>query len=136
MKIELVQVCRRPQWPLWAVLVVLVWFAIGGAAVFVSMYVDRTVSLCLFKRLTGFPCPSCGFARGGLCLLQGHIWQAWLYNPLVFSALAVFFVTAGVRVVFARRLRIQLTQTERAIAWILAITILFANWVYVILYVG
>jgi len=33
MKIELVQVCRRPPWPRWVVLIVLVWMGLGAAAV-------------------------------------------------------------------------------------------------------
>jgi len=135
MKIDVVQVSRRPQWPLWAVLLVMVWLAIAGAAVYLSLHLDQVVSLCLFKRLTHVPCPTCGFTRGVLCMLSGQIGLAWLYNPLLFSVLALFIAATGIRIIFARGLGIHLTRIERIIAWLLAAGLLAANWVYVIFYV-
>jgi hypothetical protein len=38
--------------------------------------------------------------------------------------------------VFARGLRIRLTQTERIIVWVLCIILFLANWAYVALRVG
>ncbi len=136
MKINVVQVCRRPQWPVWAVIVVLVWLALGGAALWLSSYHDRVVSLCLIKRVTGLPCPTCGFTRGVLSLLSGRPGQGWLWNPLLFSVLALFIAVTGIRILFARSLRIRLTGTERAIAWLLAAVLLAANWAYIIFFVG
>ena len=136
MKIDVVQVCRRPQWPIWAVLLVLVWLALGGATVWLSSHLDQVVSLCLFKRATHLPCPTCGFTRGVLCMLSGQPDQAWLYNPLLFSVLALFIAVTGIRILFARGLRIRLTRIERIIAWLLAAGLLAANWAYVIFYVG
>lgn len=136
MKIKVVQVCRHPPWPLWAVLLVLVWSGLGVGAVWLSAYLGRPVQLCLVKRLTGIACPTCGFTRGALSLLHGRAGQAWLYNPLLNSVLALFFTATAVRVIFARSVRISLTSTERSIAWILAVVLFFANWAYVICYVG
>ncbi len=136
MKIDVVQVCRRPQWPLWAVLIVLVWLALGGGAVWLSLRLDRVVSLCLFKRVTGLPCPTCGLTRGILCLLRGRPDQAWLNNPLLFSVLILLIAATGIRTLFARSLRIHLSRTERVIAWLLAAVLFAANWAYVIFYVG
>ncbi len=114
MKINVVHVCRRPQWPVWAVIVVLGWLALGGAALWLSSYHDRAVTLCLIKRFTGLPCPTCGFTRGVLSLLSGRPGQGWLKNPLLFSVLALFFLAAGIRVFFAHAVTIRLTGTERA----------------------
>ncbi|MDT8300277.1 MAG: DUF2752 domain-containing protein [Sedimentisphaerales bacterium] len=136
MKIEVVQVCRRPPWPLWAVLIVLGWMGLGAVSVLLMAHLDRPVVLCLIKRCTGIPCPTCGFTRGLLSLLHGNITQAWLYNPLLFSVLSLFFTAAAARIILARSLRIYLTNTERKIAWILSFVLLFTNWVYVIFYVG
>ncbi len=136
MKIELVQVCRRPPWPLWAVLIVLVWSALGAGALLMSAHLGRPVELCLIKRCTGVACPTCGFTRGALSFLHGQAGRAWLYNPLLNSALALFFAGAAVRVIFARGVRISLTRTERSAAWVLAAVLFLANWAYVILYVG
>ena len=136
MRIELLQVCRRPPWPLWAVLIVLAWSALGAAAIGLSAHLGRPVELCLIKRFTGVACPTCGFTRGALSFLHGQAGQAWLYNPLLNSALAFFFAATAVRVIFARGVRISLTRAERSAAWIAAIVLFFVNWAYVILYVG
>ncbi len=136
MKIEVVQVCRRPPWPLWAVLIVLIWMGLGAAAVLLIAHLDRPVELCLIKRCTGVACPTCGFTRGALSLLHGQICRAWLYNPLLYSLLVVFFSATAIRVIFARSIRINLTRTECIVAWILALALFFSNWAYVIVYVG
>lgn len=136
MKIEIVHVSRRPRWPLWAVLIVLVWSACGAALVWLSAYFHRPVQLCLIKRLTGVACPTCGFTRGALSLLHGQVAQAWFYNPLLYSALALFFAVVAIRIISARSVRINLTGTERSATWILAGALFFANWAYVILFVG
>lgn len=136
MKFEFVHVSRWPRWPIWAVLLVIVWLSLGGATIWLSSHLDREVTLCLLKRITGLPCPTCGFTRGGLCVLSGHPIRAWLYNPLLFSVLSLFIAVTGIRILFARSLRIRLTRTERTVAWLLAAVLFAANWVYVIIYVG
>lgn len=136
MKIDVVQVCRRPPWPFWAVLIVLLWMGLGAAAILLMAHLDRPVDLCLIKRCTGAACPTCGFTRGVLSLLHGQICQAWLYNPLLYSLLVVFFSATAIRVIFARSVRINLTSTERLITWILVFALFLANWAYVIFYVG
>ena len=136
MKIEVVQVCRRPPWPRWAVLIVLLWMGLGAAAVLLIAHLDRPVELCLIKRCTGVACPTCGFTRGALSFLQGRVVRAWRYNPLLFSVLGLFFAATAVRVIFARSVRISLTGTERLIAWILVFALFLANWIYIIFYVG
>ncbi|MHC4439928.1 MAG: DUF2752 domain-containing protein [Planctomycetota bacterium] len=131
----MIHVSRRPEWPLWAVLIVLAWSAFGLVLVWLSAHFHRPVQLCLVKHLTGISCPTCGFTRGALSLLGGHISQAWLYNPLLYSVLTLFFAAAAVRIISARSLRINLTGKERSAAWILAGVLFFANWAYVIFYV-
>jgi len=136
MMIEVVHVCRRLRWPVWAVLLVLVWLALGGATILLAARLSRPIELCLFKRLTGLACPTCGFTRGILCLLRGQPGQAWLHNPLLFSLLASFGAIVFMRLLFARSVRIHLARTECTLTWALAIMLFVANWVYVILYVG
>jgi hypothetical protein len=41
-------------------------------------------SFCIFKQVTGLPCPSCGTTRGTLLLAQGNLWGAMHANPLSF----------------------------------------------------
>lgn len=50
---------------------------------------------CLFKKITGLPCPGCGSTRAVGYLLQGEWGHSWHSNPLViplFLYLAVVYL--------------------------------------------
>jgi Protein of unknown function (DUF2752) len=136
MKIKVVRVSRCPPWPLWAIFIVTLWAVLVCAVVWLSVSQNRPVELCLFKWLTHIPCPTCGITRGTWHLVHGRIIQAWLCNPLMFSVGMVLLVVIGMRLFFARALHISFARYERLIAWIFAAIFLFANWFYVIIYVG
>ena len=40
------------------------------------------IGFCVFKKVTGLPCPSCGGTRAVLLLLQGKLIQSILLNPI------------------------------------------------------
>ncbi len=42
------------------------------------------INVCLFKKISTIPCPSCGSTRSVLSLLHGRIEQAFLLNPIGF----------------------------------------------------
>ncbi len=136
MKLECIQLRRWPGWPWWSIFLPVLWLALGGVTLLLSARTGRPVQLCPLKRLTGYPCPTCGFTRGTLSFLQGHPIRAWLYNPLLFSFLGVFAAVVAVRVLFGRRLAIQLSGSERKVAWATMIVLFVANWLYVIRCVG
>lgn len=136
MKIDVVQVSRRLNWPVWVVPLIFVWLSLGAATIWLGRYLDRPVHLCLLKRFTGFPCPTCGFTRGLFSMMHGDIIQTWLYNPLLFSALILLFIVTAFRIISGRSLRVYLTRTERQITWTISFVLLFVNWIYVIFYVG
>jgi hypothetical protein len=43
---------------------------------------DTGMGVCLFRHVTGIPCPSCGSTRSVLSLLHGNIADALELNPL------------------------------------------------------
>jgi hypothetical protein len=135
MRINIVRVSRKPRWPFWAVAIVMLWLALGSTVLLLSNHFDRPIQLCLFKHLTGVPCPTCGLTRGGVSLLKGRFVQAWLFNPLLFTILVLLFAAVVIRLVFGRAVQIRLTQAEKIIALVSAGILLAVNWVYVILYV-
>ena len=47
------------------------------------------ISACLFKTITGYPCPGCGGTRAAYALLHGDWLGALLINPL--SCLLILF---------------------------------------------
>ena len=53
---------------------------------------DRFLRLCLFRRITGIPCPTCGLVRSWRLLAQGHIAESWWLQPL---GLLTFLLVAG-----------------------------------------
>jgi hypothetical protein len=136
MQLELVRVSRRPPWPWWVYGVVFVWAALGLMVLALSHGRERPVELCNFKRLTGIPCPTCGFTRGTLRFLGGHPVEGWLFNPLLFTVLALFGASVVLRVVGRRAVRLNLSRTQRKVAWAVAIGLVLLNWLYVIVYVG
>lgn len=131
MKVELVNVSRRPPWPPWAILMVLIWSGLGVGVVWLSFHYHYQAQLCLLRNLTGISCPTCGFTRGVLSFLNGRILQAWLYNPLLFSTLGLFFILTAFRIFFAHSIRLSLTKRERSLAWVAAIILFITNWMYV-----
>ena len=135
MEIEFRRVSRRPPWPVWAVLVVSGWLGLVGVAVWVSSRTGVAVELCMFKRVTGVGCVTCGATRGVLSLMHGQAAQAWLYNPLVFSVLPFVGAALLFRLVFGLQVRARLGRFEWVMAWVLATGVLAANWVYVIYHV-
>lgn len=50
-------------------------FAIALA--FFRFEIDRGLTVCLFRRVTGTPCPTCGMTRAAALLLRGE-WSAAL----------------------------------------------------------
>lgn len=53
---------------------------------------SATHTLCVFKNITGLPCPSCGITRSVLCLAHGDVAQALLINPLGLLAAVLLVV--------------------------------------------
>lgn len=52
------------------------------AAILVVMAVFSDTGLCVFRRITGLPCPSCGMTRAYLALFSGDIGKAFFMHPL------------------------------------------------------
>ena len=135
MRLHLESVSRRPAWPWWAILIVSMWACLVAVSVWVSQLTGRHVRLCLFKRITGVPCPTCGSTRSVLHLLGGDIAGAFRMQPFVFAAAVIFTAALLLRVLSARRVHVEMSTTARRIAWSLVLAAFLANWAYVILYV-
>ena len=136
MRLHLVPASRRLPWPWWAVVTVALWATLAVAAGRLAWWTGHEATLCLLKRFTGLPCPTCGTGRGGLYLLRGDLAGGWLHNPLVFTVAALAVVLLGVRLALGQKPDLRLTRTERVLAWPVAAALLLCNWAYVIRYVG
>lgn len=103
---------------------VLILIAVGAVALVAHV---AGINLCLFRRLTGFPCLCCGTTRACLAILRGDVVGALTYNPL---AVAIIFL--GPFVVWLMTLRKTwpraVVVTAMALAWI-AVAL---DWVYLL----
>lgn len=107
---------------------------LGGILIFSVVGIIATaahhagITLCLFRRLTGFSCPCCGTTRACLSLLRGDVVGALKFNPL------------AVVTIFVAPLFIWLTNRRKA--WprpaVITTTVLIwvavmLNWTYLLL---
>jgi hypothetical protein len=58
---------------------------LGGYALYVLpqfINIGGIRGFCMFRSLTGIPCPGCGMGRASLLLSQGKFWEAFLMHPV------------------------------------------------------
>ncbi len=87
---------------------------------------------CLFRLLTGLPCPTCGTTRAVLCLLHLDVPGALAYNPLVTLALLALPVAAALSRVPRGRVWLGGFTRRPARHALLLGALLLLNWGYVL----
>jgi hypothetical protein len=89
---------------------------------------------CVFRSLTGIPCPTCGTTRAATALLDGNVFGAVAANPLAAAAGVIFVVGAPIAVLWtlARwpvpELPAPLPRWTRCAI----LALILANWAYVV----
>ena len=132
MKVRFTKAPRLPRLPLWAAAVVIFWLALVVANLWVNRLLSRETTLCMFKRLSGHPCPTCGATRGVMALAQGRIVEALTTNPMLTLIGLGIVGVVGFRLIAGKAIRVELTRNERRMAWGLAALIFVANWAFLI----
>jgi hypothetical protein len=54
---------------------------------------EGELGVCLFKDITGIPCPSCGSTRSVLSILKGDMWGAIIWNPFGLILFAILVIS-------------------------------------------
>lgn len=94
--------------------------------------------VCLFKRVTGIPCPSCGSTRSVLSILKGDFADALFCNPfgiiimaiLVLSPLWIIFDLVSQKdTLFQAFNRTELIMRRKWVA-VPAILLVILNWIW------
>ena len=57
-------------------------------------FTGHSFTICLFKKLTGLPCPSCGSTRAITILFRGGLLQSLYINPVGLVMLVVSMTTS------------------------------------------
>lgn len=130
--IRLARTSRWPRWPRWAVALVIGWLALGYVADSLAKRWGTPGPTCMFKRITTQPCPTCGSGRGSLALLRGDVPAAMKLNPLYFTLLGLGGLLLAMRLAFARKIELSLGPRGRRIAWAIFLTLVAADWAYLI----
>lgn len=89
---------------------------------------------CLFRRVTGVPCPSCGATRGVLALFDGRPVDALGHNPLMVLLVIAFGVGGILAPVWARTVGVLPEIRHPLPGWIRLgiVAVIIVNWVWVI----
>ncbi|HEX2641896.1 MAG TPA: DUF2752 domain-containing protein [Thermoanaerobaculia bacterium] len=90
---------------------------------------DPRFVVCLFRRLTGIPCPGCGMTRAFAHLAKGEWEAAWISHPLSFvlaPQIGLAWLAWGLAL--AGRLRLALDDPRIPRALIGEAAVLLAFW--------
>lgn len=102
-------------------------------------YSDSSLpGVCLIKKVTGYPCPSCGTTRAILLLSEGKILESIQMNPfgvLVFALMLLLPFWIGIDLIRKKETFYQFyLKTEKIIRlpWvaILLILLVVLNWIW------
>lgn len=130
--LQLVKSSRWPAWPRTTLVVVGVFAAAALGVTMLSRAMGVSLVTCVFKRMTGLPCPACGGSRTALYALQGHPAESFACNPLIFIVLAVCGILLMLRLVTGWRLVLNLTRGQKIVAFVAIALLVAANWAYLI----
>ena len=130
--LRFVEAQRRPPLPAWAIGIVVIWLA--GVALYTALArsAEHAPSLCVFRNVTGLPCPTCGTTRATLAFARGDILAGVLYNPFVVTALAIGLTLCVVQWGFGRRIEIAISPRSKRFGWALVAVGFLTNWAYLI----
>ena len=123
------------RWPVvgaWPLALGIVWAVLVGVFVLLKP-AGSDATLCVFRNVTGLPCPTCGSSRAALAVVRGRPLEAIVLNPFVTVAGALAIAWLTVRVGFGRRIEIDLAPRQFRLVWVVIAALLGANWVYLIL---
>jgi hypothetical protein len=95
---------------------------------------------CLFRRLTGLPCPTCGMTRSVVLSLHGHLAAALRVNPAgVFWVAAVAAIAAALLWLGWRQRTVVASRRVRTLALAQGVSVgvvLALHWIHVLLVHG
>lgn len=96
------------------------------------IYLPNT-QLCLFKLLTGLPCPICGSMRALAALAKRDVATALRSNPFVLLAGITIASVLLLRILTGFKLVLFLKPHEKLLSGLLILILYFGNWLFLIL---
>ncbi len=90
---------------------------------------------CMFHKLTGFPCLSCGASRAADSLLKGDIIGMFYYNPLLTLFCVTLFFFSFFKLpeyIFRFKLTVSVGKRTALVARIVLFLMITANWTFLV----
>ena len=110
----------------------LLWLVMVGVFELLRPALRLDLTLCMFRNVTGVPCPTCGTTRMLLALARGQPVDALLFNPFTFAVSMLGAIWLILRLGFGRRLSLDLGRAARRRVWIVVTILFLFNWAYLI----
>jgi len=79
---------------------------------------------CIFKAITGFPCPGCGMTRAWLALFSGNIGKAFFYHPLFLLAPILIILS------FKNGGMLFSSKKKNTIFWVMFVALFFGVYIF------
>lgn len=79
---------------------------------------------CVFYGITGLYCPGCGITRSILSLIEGDIYQAFRYNPIIFIDIPIIIITSIIDFIFKENKKVK-KVTNIIYIMLLVLTLVF-----------
>ncbi len=116
------------------------WLLVGGASLCLLGVALATPGIqlprCVFRTITGLPCPTCGLTRTVIALSRGDLDRALFLNPLAAvacgAALLYLIYAAAVLALRLPRFRPTISATGARRLRLAAVTVLGLNWIWLI----
>jgi hypothetical protein len=92
---------------------------------------------CVFKGLTGIPCPTCGSTRSVVYLAHGDVLSALAMNPLttvfLLASIGYFFASLVSVALDLPRINFILADNEKNVLRAGVVILLLAHWAYLVI---
>lgn len=113
------------------------WFLLLEGILFTLIYLWRINIPCFFETVYKIPCPLCYMTQAVDNLLAGNIQQAILTNPLLIVLFPFGIVMNGICIIdFCTLFKHNYMKVflEKGIVRWWSVAVLFAGWVYILIY--
>ena len=112
-------------------------FVLGAFMAKLWMGLNLPFPVCLLRKLTGVPCPTCGCTRSLAAWTRLDVGQAFVLNPLFFLvcvSVLIWFAARAIESKSARTLLPALAEVlKKHLGWKVFAAAVLINWIYLCL---